>query len=264
MLAPNKNQGGGGNEGILFFIFLAILTTTIVALAGSRKRRRVDSQAEGEPDVEEHNQEQEEQNDQQGKTTCMRLFCGNLYSCFCAKAPSTPIWRSALNKLLIFLITSLASATASLLITHFCSDEEQSIEDTVEKVLRFVLGEEGGEADNDRRKREIKDSAPTFWSTSNTLSHYIDSRINIQALWASAVSLTVFWSCIFLLIVSWKWTLYRRRRALRPASGTYRVDHGQQTQNEPEETTSDTTSTTACSDCFSSMWMTMLTKCNHK
>ena len=264
MLAPDKKQGGGGNEGVLFIVFMAISTTLIVALAGSRKRRRVDSQAEGDPDEEGQNQNQEEPNDQPGKTTCIRLFCSNLYSCFCARAPSTPIWRSALNKLLIFLITSLASATASLLITHFCSDKEQSIEDTIEQVLRSVIGDEGEAGDDKRRKRETKDSSTRFWSTSNTLSNYIDSRINIQALWASAVSLTVFWSCIFLLIVSWKWTLYRRRRALRPASGTSRVEHGRQTQSEAEETTSDTTSTTTCSNWFSSMGMKMLTTCNHK
>ena len=243
---------------------MAILTTTVVALAGSRKRRRVDSQAEGDPDAEGENQDQDQQNDQQEKPTCMKLFCSNLYSCFCAKAPSTPIWRSALNKLHIFLITSLASATASLLITHFCADKEQSIEETVEKVLRFVIGDEGDEGDNNRRKRETKKSSTRFWSTSNNLSTYIDSRINIQALWASAISLTVFWCLIFLLMISWKWTLYRRRTALSASSGTYRVEEGRQTQNDAEETTSNTPITTTCTDWLTSMRITLLTKCNQK
>lgn len=181
------------NEGLLFFLFFGIVTTTIIALAGAIKRKRTDSSEEEEQDGNESPAMNH------STPSCLKLWCTNILDCFCRSQPTTPLWRTLLNKICMFLITSLASATASLIITYFCSNEDQNIEEVIEKVFHFVLGDEDN---NERQKRD-------------TLSQYLDQTIHAQALWTSALTVSIVWMFALATVAYCNIMEYRRERKER-------------------------------------------------
>ena len=80
----------------------------------------------------------------------------NLYNVACFANPQWPCWKTILMKALIMFVTTLGSALASLAITRLLADDKEDFEDTIAKVVNYVLGDNENRSKRDTANTEGK------------------------------------------------------------------------------------------------------------
>ena len=136
-----------GNPGVVFLGSFGVITIAIIGIAGcipTKKNNTNNTDGASTPETEEQTSK--------GVRAC-RAFANwitNLYNVACFANPQWPCWKTLLMKALIMFFTTLGSALASLAITRLLADDDEDFEETVTKVVNYVLGE-----DDNRNKRDI-------------------------------------------------------------------------------------------------------------
>lgn len=139
--------GQTGNEGTIFCGALGFITISIIGVMGCIPTKRGQGRSEEEP-PEEQSQEREETT-ASGGGKCGK-WLHNLYNIVCFTNPSWPCWKTALIKAIFMFLTTLGSALASLAITRLFADDNEGLEETVSRILGYVLDET-----STRRRRDV-------------------------------------------------------------------------------------------------------------
>ena len=168
-----------GNPGVIFLGSFGVITIAIIGIMGCIpiKKNNTDSTV-GAPTPESGEQTTK------GVRACRAFgtWITNLYNVACFANPRCPCWKTMLMKALIMFFTTLGSALASLAITRLLADDKEDFEETIAKVVNYVLG------DNENRNK--RDTANTEGKLNTNEMTSIITAIVICAAWTIA-SLTV-------------------------------------------------------------------------
>ena len=174
------------STGGMFFLFFTLLWLAMMAVTTSfGGGANTGEQSEGDDGEGESNNIDRARTS--GRLTCWKLYCANIYGCICTKGQEKNIWRTWLFKLVFMFLTTTASAVASIVITDFFADEDQSIKETVNQVLEFVFGDEATENTDDFLPRSKRSASR-------------ETNIHIMAVLYTMASVAIVWTAALLTV----------------------------------------------------------------
>ena len=157
MLAPADTETV--DPGCIFWGSLGIITVTIIGLMGCIPTRSANTENKSDSPSQE-NGESTSNGRRCGASRAIGAWLRNVYNVTCFTNPAWPCWKTILIKAVVMFITTLASALASLAITRVFAEDDEKFEETVARVLDYVLGETGT-----RRRRDTRITDGTATAT---------------------------------------------------------------------------------------------------
>ena len=138
------------NSGFIFWGSLGMITVAVVGLMGCIPTKKSNT----ENTADSPNQETGEPTSR-GRRACQAwgTWLTNVYNITCFTNSEWPCWKTILIKAVVMFLTTLGSALASLAITRVFADDEEDFEDTVARVVEYVLG--------DTEERSRRDTSTT-------------------------------------------------------------------------------------------------------